>query len=317
MRKFVIVGLLLIMALAGMMPAVTAQEDTGALEPGHLVLSLDSGGAARVNRMDWDVNAFAPVHAGTTVRGSDYVDLSGRTTVYIVCTDLTLLTQRGSEAPRCDPYPSAPAFYYLDDPTWLPAEGAITVVTQSGTTVPAEVTTADSHNRNELVGDELTQVTARTDAILGLELDASAKAFALASFYRTEGMYYDALTTLAALPDLGCTARRPSVDAPDSEPVPLVQSPSVYVRIGELYQLLGQPEDALRNYRCAASLSEALEDPANTALSYARQGNLVQDPGQAVQFYQIAIDNYATLGAQDNLNAMAEICGLRNCTVPE
>jgi hypothetical protein len=250
------------------------------------------------------------------VRASDYVDLSGRTTIVIVCTDLTLIDQRGSEVPRCDPYPADPAFYYLDDPAWLPPDGPIIVTTGASTQVPEGVNSSGI-NFDELTGGDLDRVTRYTQSILGLSLADDARAFTLASFYRSAGMTFDALNVLTALPGLGCSARRPAVELPAGGGVTLATSPVTYLRIGELYQLLGMNEDALRNYRCAAELADQLQSPADQALAFARQANVVDQPNSAVQFYQIAINGYAGLGAMENANAMAEICGLRNCTVPQ
>ena len=57
-----------------------------------------------------------------------------------------------------------------------------------------------------------------------------------------------------------------------------------------------------------------LDDPADMALAYARQANVINDPVQVIQFYQTAIDNYAALGATTQANTLLDICGSRNCT---
>ncbi|MBN1966896.1 MAG: hypothetical protein JW910_19745, partial [Anaerolineae bacterium] len=92
MRRIPSLGLLIlavITALAagtGALPRVTAQG--GEPVPTHLVLSVDNGSDARINRMDWDVNGWSPLLPATAVRPNDYIDLAGRTTVIVLCTDL-------------------------------------------------------------------------------------------------------------------------------------------------------------------------------------------------------------------------------------
>lgn len=320
MRRLTLTGLITLIMVLGVAlvavpgaPPAVAQGDEA--EPAHLVTHIDDGTTVSVNRMDWDVNAFAPVFPGTAVRASDFLDLSGRATVIVLCTDLTVLNQRGSEVPRCDPYPADPAFYYLDDPAWAPPDGPLTVVTQAGGPVPDGID-ASGINRNELTGDQLAAVATRTEAILDLDLDAAPIAFALASYYRTEDMLFDALAVLTALPDLECSERRPTVEPPEGEARPLVKSPVLYLRIGELYQLLGAPDAARRNYFCAAELAGELNAPADEGLAFARQAKLAQDTAEAINLYQRAIDDYAGLGALDAAESLLEICGLRNCALP-
>jgi tetratricopeptide (TPR) repeat protein len=316
LASFAILTLLVFAALTeGARPPASAQ-DVGALEPAHLVVVVEGGGDARINRVDWDVNAFAPVFPGTAVRGSDYIDLSGRTTLQIVCADLTLLDQRGSEVPRCNPYPEQAVFFYVDDPAWSMSGGATTTVVTLPAdlaAIPPEVVNPSAYNLNELTGGELDAALGSVSAILALNLPAEAQAFALSQFYRGQGVYFEALGALTALPDLGCSARRPAVEPPQGDARPLAQSPVTYLRIGELYEILGQQEDALRNYQCAVTLAEALGDTADAALGYARWGNIEPDPAQAVAHYQTSINLYTLLGAQDNANAMLEICGSRSC----
>lgn len=322
MRKMTVTGLILIVIVAlGASPLVTAQDYTpggGSPVPAHLVLSVGSGGEARINRMDWDVNAFAPVFPGSGVRASDYIDLSGRSTVVVLCTDLAVLEQRGSEVPRCNPYPDNPAFYYFDDPVWTPPDGPLTVATLPAdmASTPPEIDTS-VYNRTELSGGDVDAVINQMNTITGLNIPNDSKVFALASLYTGKNLYFEALSAFTALPDLGCSARRPTVDPPTGEEILLVHTPVVYLRIGELYQILGLTDDALRYYRCALDLSQAVNDPASAGLAYARQANAINDPVQATQLYQAAIDNYAVLGAQDNLTDLLEICGSRNCTLPQ
>lgn len=318
MRKsigYLVLVIIMLAAFAG----VAAQGDVsvaGSTEPAHLVLTVTSGGEARVNRMDWSVSEFAPVLPGTDARASDYIDISGRATLQILCADLSLIEQLGSEVPRCDPYPADPAFFYTDDPSWtLPGVSSMVTFPASMATVPAEVTNPGNFNLNELVGSELDAVVAQRDTIQGLGLAADAQAFALASLYRSKGMIFQALAELVTLDGLECVARRPSVTPPSGDAYTLVQSPVLYLRIGELYEMLGQQDDALRNYRCAADLSQTIGDTADAALAFARWANIEPDAAAAIQYYQNAIDNYAALGAAD-ADIMLEICGSRNCTRP-
>ena len=285
-------------------------------EPVHLVLALTDEAEANINRMDWDVNAFAPVQPGTAARASDFIDIAGRTTLTILCADLTLIEQHGSEVPRCEPYAPDPAFFYVDDPTWsMTANPAttITVYPPELANTPPDVNPS-AYALVTLSGDALNTVTTQAQTIMGLNVSPAAKAFALASLYRSRGMALEALSMLQALPDVQCSARRPSVDA-SAVSDPLAASPVTYLRMGELYDILGMRDDALRNYICAATRAEETSDPANLALAFARQANLTTDPVRAIELYQQAINAYAGLGAMDDANALLEICGLRNCTL--
>jgi len=321
MRKLTLIGLILLAVIAAL-PAGAGLRDAGAQgrdrTPVNLVLSVDNGVEARLNRMDWDVNAWAPVVPGTGVRASDYIDLLGRTTLTILCTDLKPLEQRGSEVPRCDAYPSTPLFFYADDPAWTGDDGptSVRVTDADPDSFPPEIRDPDALDLSVLDGDDRARVAEQTQAITGLDLSPEGTAFALASYYRGQGMLLDAIGALTALPDLGCTERRPAVEPPPANRRPLVQSPVLYLRLGELYEMIGQVEDAGRSYLCAADLAEALDDPANAGLAYARQANIAEDTAQAIDLYQRAIDNYALLGAMDAAQFMLDTCGLRNCAMP-
>lgn len=321
MRKLTLIGLILLAAIAAM-PAGVGLRDAGAQgrdrTPVNLVLSVDNGVEAQLNRMDWDVNAWAPVVPGTGVRASDYIDLLGRTTLTILCSDLTPLEQRGSEVPRCDSYASNPVFFYADDPGWTGADGpaAVAVTDPDPASFPPEIRNPDEIDLRLLEGDDLTRVSERTQTISELGLPPEATAFALSSYYRGQGMLFDAIGALTALPNLGCTERRPAVEPPPADRRPLVQSPVLYLRLGELYEMIGQAGDAERSYLCAAELAEALDDPANAGLAYARQANIAEDTAQAIALYQRAIENYALLGAMDAAQLMLDTCGLRNCAMP-
>lgn len=313
--RFILLALIAILIGA---PGSAAGQG-GALEPAHLVISVNNGTDALLNRMEWDVNAWAPLFPATAVRTGDYIELSGRTTVIVMCTDLSLLEQRSSEVPNCDPYPQSTSFFYLDDPTWVPTENIERVVVGSADTsaLPEEIENPGGFNLEALEGDALARVSERTSTILGLDIPAEAQAFALASYYRSEGMLFDAIGVLSAA-DLGCTERSRTVDpAGAAEQRTVAQSPVVYLRLGEMYQMLGQRDDAERYYRCSAELGNALQDPSNVALANARLANIAQDTAQAIEFYQTAINNYMLLDATTNANAMLEICGLRNCALPE
>jgi len=316
MRKLAFMAIITIIILASVPVGVTAQQ--GDLEPAHLVLSVDNGIDARLNRMDWDVNAWAPLFPAMGVRSSDYIELAGRTTVMVLCSDLTLLDQRGSEVPRCDPYASETFFFYLDDPTWTPDESTEVVVSSADpASFPPEIRDPGAHNLRELSDSERSDIAAQVDTILGLGLSSDAEAFALSSLFRSYGMLFDAIGTLTALPDLQCTERNRTAEITSSDQRTLTESPALYVRLGELYQMIGQNEDANRSYECAVALGESAGDPANTALAYARLANISEDTAEATQLYQLSINNYAMLLAINDANAVLEVCGLRNCTLPQ
>jgi tetratricopeptide (TPR) repeat protein len=209
------------------------------------------------------------------------------------------------------------AFFYLDDPTWVPTENPDRVVVGSTDTsaIPQEIDNPGGFNLEALEGDALARVSERTDTILSLDISAEAQAFALSSYYRSEDMLFDAIGVLSAT-DLGCTERSRTVELSGNTERTFAESPVVYLRLGEMYQMLGQRDDAERYYRCSADLATNLQDPANAALANARLANIAQDAAQATEFYQNAINNYMALDATTNANAMLEICGLRNCTLP-
>jgi len=320
MRKMItriplILIVIAMLAVPGAILPATAQGGASP-EPAHLVLSVDDGTEANINRMNWDVNAWAPLFPGASVRASDYLDLAGRTTLSILCTDLMVINQLGSEAPRCNPYPTTPAFTYADDPTWTMRDKAGAVVTLPNGTVPPEVRNPGAYTVTELGGAELDTLNAQVSTILGLGIAPEAQAFALSSLYRSQNVLFEAVGVMTAIADLGCSERRPAVEPPPADARPLLQSPVVYLRVGELYEMLGQNDDAMRNYRCASDLAQATSDPADLALAYARQANLSNDPAQAIQLYQQAINNYAQLGAKNNADALLNLCGARSCSIP-
>lgn len=319
MRKLIIPLTLIAVVVLALPVGAQDSGPGGTSEPAHLVLSVDNGGEAHINRMDWDINAWSPLLPATSVRSSDYIDLAGRTTVKILCTDLVLLDQLGSQAPACNAYPTVTAFFFTDDPTWTQRGGIGTVTTLPAdmAIIPEEVDNPGAYNLRELSGGELDTLLAQVSAVLALDVSPEARAYALSSLYRGQGALFEALGTLTALPDLGCTRRRPAVDVPTGESRPLTQSPALYIRIGELYEMLNQPPDAQRSYGCAVDLAQALGDTADLALAQARWANIADDPGQAIQFYQQSINNYWALGALTNASAVLEICGSRNCTAPQ
>jgi tetratricopeptide (TPR) repeat protein len=311
----ILIVIAMLAAAPGAIPPVAAQGGSTP-EPAHLVLSVDNGTEARINRMNWDVNAWAPLLPGASVRASDYLDLAGRTTVSILCADLSVIDQLGSEAPRCNPYPGTPAFHYADDPTWTMRGSTEAVVTLPNGIIPPEVRDPGAYAVTELGGADLDALNAQVSTIMGLGVSPEAQAFALSSLYRDQGVLFEALGVMTAISDLGCSERRPAVEPPPADARPLLQSAVVYLRVGELYEMLGQNEDAMRNYRCAGDLAQATSDPADLALAYARQANLSDDPAQAIQFYQQAINNYAQLGAKNDVDALMNLCGARSCSIP-
>jgi tetratricopeptide (TPR) repeat protein len=314
-RVFPLVLVLMLCVVA--LPYAAAQDSDprgDTQQPAHLVLSVTDGGEALINRMDWNVNAFAPVQAGTSVRSGDYIDVSGRTTLKILCADLKLIEQLGSEAPQCDPYAANPAFLYPNSPVWSMVGQRITVVTfpSNLASTPDGVETSQ-YSVNELAGGNLDTVVAMQQTITGLALEPEQKAFALGSLYRGQGMIFEALNTLTAITEGQCS-RTNSVNASQTG-TQIAASPVLYLRIGELYDILGLTNDAARYYQCAVGLAQENGDQASAGLAFARQANIAPDPVQAISLYQLAIDNYTDLGANDDASALLDICGQRNCTL--
>jgi tetratricopeptide (TPR) repeat protein len=316
MRTWITIGLVVLIAL-GLGGRAAAQEQGQARTvAAHLVLAMSQGGVAEINRMDWDVNAFAPLALGEGVRSNDYIEVSGDTSLAILCADLQLIEQRGSEVPPCNQYIDTPMFSYTEDPVWRPSDAASTIVVfpPDLALVPVEISDPGAFNQSVLTGGDLDQVVSARDTILDLSVPGEAKAYALSRLYRNQDMIFDALGVL--LPDLECTARRAFVEPPGPNERLLFKSPAVYLHAGEMFQMLGQTEDAVRYYTCAADLADATGDTANLALAFARLGNATEEPGQKISFYQQAIDTYAALNAPELVNGVLEICGRGNCSVP-
>lgn len=310
----VLVLLVAVLPLAGAQGIENSDPRGDTAQPAHLVLSVTDGGEALINRMDWNVNAFAPVQPGTSVRSGDYIDVSGRTTLVILCADLKRIEQLGSEAPQCDPYANNPAFLYPDSPVWSMVGQRVTVVTFPANlaNVPDGIDTAQ-FTVSELSGGALDTVVGMQQTIMGLSLEPEQQAFALGSLYRGQGMIFEALVTLTALTEGQCS-RTPSVNAGQTG-TQIAASPVLYLRIGELYDILGLIDNAARYYQCAAGLAQDAGDQASAGLAFARQANIAPDPVQAIDLYQLAIDNYAALGANDDASDLLDICGARNCTL--
>lgn len=283
-------------------------------QPVHLVLHVADGGEALINRMDWNVNAFAPVYAGTSARSGDYIDLSGRTTLRILCADLTLIEQLGSETPQCDPYAYTLAFFYPNSPVWTMVGERVTVVTfpaNLASTPPG--VNVGQYTVDELTGGELDEVLAQQQKITALPLEPEQIAFALGSFYRGQGMIFEAVSTLTAITEGQCS-NRPTVNTGQTT-TQIAASPVLYLRIGELYDILALTQEAERYYQCAAGLAQEAGDQANAGLAFARQANIVADPVRAIDLYQRAINEYVALGAMDDARMLLDICGQRNCTM--
>lgn len=312
MRKPFILLTAIVLIIAGSLPVPGAAAQGGGSTPAHLVLSVNDGIDAQLNRMDWDIAAWSPVFPGTVLRSGDYIELAASTTALVLCTDLTLLEQRGSESAQCNPYPYDTFFIYTDDPMWTAEDEAQQIQVLSTDSFPPEVTDPGTLPLVQVSDDQRAQVEQQISQINGLGLSDDAAAFAAASFYRGQGLIIDAIQTLITLPGVECTARRATVTDPPADERSLVKSPVFYLRLGELFQIIGQNEDAQRYYLCASDLAERLSDPADAALAYARQANIAE-PADAVGLYQLSIDRYAALGAVDAASAMLEMCGSRNC----
>lgn len=316
MRTLISFALVLILAVTAvtLVPAGSMSAQDAEREAVHLVLAVNSSGAVSFNRIEWGVTAFAPLFPGTGVRANDFMDVSADTTITILCADLALVRQRGSGVPDCSTYLQDPVFRYVDDPEWLPADVGVVTVTESSPQ-PDEIF-ATGEFQVAAAGDSLlAAVTEQVSAIAALDVPDDAKAFALATYYREQGMTFDAVNALLALPEVGCQREGQTVAPPRADERPLAKLPVTYLRLGELYQELGNDDIAARYYGCAATLAETLEDPANLALASARWANIV-DIATATPLYQVAIDSYAQLGARGYAETMAEFCG-RDCRLPD
>ncbi|NDJ74771.1 MAG: hypothetical protein GYB65_00815 [Chloroflexi bacterium] len=288
MRKSI--TLILLVLLVG--PALwSAAHPAGAQGGGnsdvtHLVLGIEGNAQEAVfNRLEWDFDAFVPLTPGTSLRANDYMEMPSGTTVWILCADLEIQSQSSVGVPPCSEYPEQTAFSFPDDPTWQPGD--------------------------EPDGGGTTDLSGAVNTINGLSVEDDVKAFALAALLRNNGQTADAIEQLTALPELGC--QRPgAVRVPDEAEYPLVQSPTLYLRLGELYEISGDSETAKRYYGCARTLADGLNDPATTALAAAREAN-ASEIGDAIPLYQIAINNYQAIGAVDYVEEMVSYCG-RDCT---
>jgi hypothetical protein len=314
MRTLISITLVLIAALAAALGAAAQYDDEPA--PAHLVLSVEGDIENAVfNRLEWGVTDFAPLLPATSLRSNDYFELPPDTTIVILCADLTLSEQRSAGVPDCPERPVDPAFFYPGDPAWLPDEGPATVTIADTSPAPDDINAPGQYDLVPLEGDKQALITERVAVIDALPVADDVKAFALSSLYREAGVTFDAVNVLLGLEGLGCQRAGQPVQPPSGTERPLVKSPVLYLRLGELYQMLDQLEIAARYYGCAQGLAEALNDPANIALAAARRANTA-DIADAIPFYQMAIDNYALIGATDYTETMASFCG-RDCTLPE
>ncbi len=296
--KFVIMLIVLVTVL----PGVVMAQDVAETPVSHIVVSVE--GTVNVSREGWDILAESPVVPGASLRPGDYLVFSGSSEAVVLCADMTLSQQFADGVVSCNPNLETPAFYYPDELDWMSSDVTVT----ANTPVPA-------NPEIELVAlseEELLTLTDMATALNDLELSPDVIAFAQANLLARYHLYYDAIDLLMGQEAVQCIDR--AIVRPTGES-PILESSVTYLRLGEWSHYVADDEASRRYFTCALQLANETQDIGNIALISARLGDVTADQ-EAFQHYQVAIDSYAALQADEAVEAVLEFCGSRNCTDP-
>lgn len=299
--KVITLLIVLTMVLPGVM---VAQEETET-PVAHLVVSLE--GTINVSREGWDILAESPVVPGTSLRPGDYLVFSGSSEAVVLCADLTLAEQFADGVVSCRPNLENPAFYYADGLDWMLAENAVAVTGASP--VPAD---PGDVQLVPLTDEEIATLSQMETTLTQLGLEPGVDVFAKANLWARYQLYYDAVALLLEQEAVQCTER--PVVRPTGE-VPILESSVTYLRLGEWSHYIGLDDASLRFFNCALQLATEANDVGNIALASARLGDMAPAE-EAIQHYQVAIDAYAALQADEAVETVLEFCGSRNCADP-
>lgn len=303
-----ILGILaLVLMLIASYGGVTAQTDSGESEVAHLLLAVD--GTVTVSRDGWDILADSLAPPGSNLREGDYLVFSGSGSALILCADLSVFEQYSDGVVNCISDPQMPAFYYADSVEWMPEENSPSVMVKADTTIPAN---APSIQTQSLSGEDDQALSGLLQNVAGLGLEPDVQSYVTAALYDRYGLYYDAINEILQNDSIQCVER--AVVRPTSENL-IMESPVTYIRLGEWHHFIGDVEASQRFFACAFQLAEELGDTGNAALAAARSGDVTTSDDQ-VSYYQQAIDRFASLDANENIEELLGICGSRSCTDP-
>ncbi len=307
---------LAILLLMGVVSAPVFAEPTRQDDetmPVHLIIGVDGDWSAiAVNRSSWDDFSITNgIHSGMALQSRDYVEVSGDNALIILCSDLSTTELFANGVPECETA-DTPAFMNMDKPVWS-FENEQVLVGSDALVMPDDLANsdmipvlADEATRTE-VGDILTNIA-------GLGLDDSTLPYVSAYALASRGFYLDAVNAMLTSEDLQCSDRRNFVEVSDGNSV--YENPSVYLRMGEWYAILGNPEVSTRYLQCAVDLAETNGDALSAGLGYSRLAAVSDDAEQRTAYYQTAIEAFNSLSADAAVESLLDTCGSANCTAP-
>ena len=281
--------------------------------PVHIIIGVDGEWSDMAfNRSAWeDYSATNPLSPGMALQDRDFVEISGSTTLRILCADLSASEMLANSAPECGAT-DTPAFINMDTPLWAFANVDV-LITSDAIVMPDDLADSDLI---PIMADDATraQITQTLASIGELGLEAGTQAYVEAYALASQGIYLDAVNTLLAVEDLQCTDRRNFVEVTDGNSI--YENPSVYLRMGEWYAILGNLNVSARYLQCAGELAEANADLLNVGLAYSRLAVVTEDAEARTASYQAAIDTFNALSADTAVADLLDACGSANCTAP-
>lgn len=288
-------------------PALQDDESS----PAHLIIGVDGEWSSMgVNRSSWDdFSATNPLHPGMALQERDYVGISGNTTLFVLCSDLKIVEMFADGVADCAKTDTS-AFINMDAPFWS-FDGVAVLVPSDAIVMPDDI---EELNPVLADSDVVAQANGIIETISGLGLDEGTTAYVAAYALASHGFYLDAVNIILAAEDLQCNAQRDFVEVDEGETV--YEYPSVYLRMGEWYAILGNPDVSQRYLQCAVDLAESSEDALSAGLAYSRLAVVTDDAAERTASYQSAIENFVTLSAEDAVETLLDACGSANCTAP-
>ena len=279
--------------------------------PVHIIIGVDGEWSAiTLNRSDWeDFNATNAVHPGMALQDRDYVGVSGDNALLILCADLSESELFANGVAECSAT-DTPAFVNMDTPLWS-NEGVDTLIASDAIVMPE-----NAGDITPILADEdtIAQMSETVNSVGALGLEPGTEAYVGAYALASQGFYLDAVNTLLAVDDLQCSERRAFVDVVDGDSI--YESPSVYLRMGEWYGVLGNLEVSARYFQCAIDVAEANDDALSAGLGYSRLAVVTEDAVERTAHYQAAIDNFNILSAEGAVESLLDACGSANCSAP-
>lgn len=307
---------LAILLLMGVVSAPVFAEPTRQNDetmPVHLIIGVDGDWSAiAVNRSTWDDFSITNgVHPGMALQSRDYVEVSGDNALIILCSDLSTTELFANGVPECD-NTDTPAFINMDKPVWT-FENEQVLVESDEFLMPDDLADSD---KVPVLADEATrgEIVALLENLLAVDMDFDTQAFVGSYALASHGFYLDAVNTMLTVETLQCSDRRNFVEVSDGNSI--YESPSVYLRMGEWYAILGNLDVSARYLQCAADLAEENGDALSAGLAYSRLAVVSTDATQRTAYYQTAIEAFNSLSADVAVENLLDACGSANCTAP-